>query len=263
MVQGEDTGWYAARRIYNRWLAPRIQSDLSRQRVKLLWYGWHYLALLRSLEYSIRDRILLTARFLTIDWNVVHAHTPDEFIMIARMLASRPARRGEIIVEAGCWQGGSSAKFSILCRLLDYRLHIYDSFAGVERIGAEPGAHDFSGEYASPKSVLVENLRRYAEPDVCLIHEGWFAGTLKHGVSGPVRLAYIDCDLAKGTLEALEGIVPSLVDDGIVFSQDFHIRPVRALLEDRTTWSRFDRGAARITKIGRCLAVIRFVGLSA
>ena len=52
--------------------------------------------------------------------------------------------------------------------------------------------YDFSGEYASPESVLHENLAQYGEPSVCTIHKGWFVDTLAKGaVPYKVRLAFI------------------------------------------------------------------------
>ena len=135
--------------------------------------------------------------------------------MICQAIAERPAISGETFIEAGCWQGGSSARFSIICNMLNYSLCIYGSFEGVEPMSPEDKAesYDFSGEYASPGSILHKNLALYSEPNVCTIHKGWFVDTLAKGaVPYKVRLAFIDCDLAKGTREVLTGIVPALTD---------------------------------------------------
>jgi O-methyltransferase len=134
------------------------------------------------------------------------------------------------MVEAGCFNGGSSAKFSIACSLLGYDLHVYDSFAGVE-----PGDHDFSGQYAASEGLVRQNITNYGEIGICSFHKGWFSDTLAKGCPYSVGIAYIDCDIAKGTREALEGIVPALAQDGWIFSQDFHIGPVRNMLCDSFT----------------------------
>jgi hypothetical protein len=67
------------------------------------------------------------------------------------------------MVEAGCYQGGSSAKFGIVCEALGYRLHIYDSFEGVEPLTEEEKlhGHDFSGEYAVPEALVRSNIGQY------------------------------------------------------------------------------------------------------
>jgi O-methyltransferase len=249
------------RRWYIQWIRPHILREINKQRLKLIWDVWGYLPLLSIRALQLKDRLRLVRRFLIIDWYVGHAHKPGEISGICRALADRPARSGEIVLEAGCWQGGSSAKFSIICSMLGYRLSIYDSFEGVEEMETEEklSGYDFSGKYKAPERVLRKNLALYGETGVCSIRKGWFANTLAIGpVPYRVRLAYIDCDLAKSTREALAGIVPALVDDGWIFSQDFHIRSVQKLLSDPDTWSRFGKGVLTITRQSNMLASIRF-----
>jgi O-methyltransferase len=228
----------ALRRLYARWLRPHIATEIHRQRLKLAWFGWGYWRLLRiDLRLSAKARVL--CRFLRIDWNVAHAHRPCEIAQVFETLATRRARPGEVMVEAGCWNGGSTAKFSMICEILGYRLEVYDSFEGVEPLSedAKRTSYDFSGEYAAAESVVRANVHRYGEMGVCAFHKGWFADTLgRDPVAFPIRVVYIDCDVAKGTREVLSGVVPGLVEDGRVFSQDFHIEPVRQLLFDPGTW---------------------------
>jgi len=245
---------------YVRWIHPRLPRELDRQRVKLLYFVPGYWPLLRLPALSVVARLKLLARFIRIDWNVLHSHQPSEIASVCAVLAQRPARRGEVMVEAGCWNGGASAKFSLVCELYGYRLHIYDSFEGVEPMTAEAKqrGYDFSGEYVASEATLRATLQRFGAPDVCSIHKGWFAATLARSpVADVVRLAFIDCDSAKGTEEVLLGVVPSLASDGVVFSQDFHIAPVRELLLDPRTWERYGRGGPSIERLRGHLAMLR------
>ena len=251
------------RQLYVRWIRPHVSRETNRQRLKLVWDIWGYWPLLKIKALSLKERLVLLARFIVIDWCVVHAHKPREISFICQALADRAPAPGEVLLEAGCWQGGSSAKFSIICRMLGYRFCVYDSFAGVEEMQAAEKAnnYDFSGQYAAPESVLRSNLARFGEIEICTTHKGWFVDTLAVGpVPYPVRLAYIDCDLAKGTKEALTGIVPALADDGWIFSQDFHIKPIQTLLSDPATWRSFEKGVPTINRLGHQLASLRFRG---
>ena len=252
----------SVQKIYVRWIRPHISREIDRQRLKLVtWDMWGYRRLFGMRALSPGQKLRVIKRFLAIDWNVPHAHKPSEIAEVCRALAERPARPGECMVEAGCWQGGSSAKFSVVCQLLGYTLRVYDSFQGVEPMTEEEkqDSHDFSGEYAAPEELVRRHIEEYGEPRICSLHAGWFADTLaREPVPDPVRVAYIDCDVAKGTREALEGIVPALSDDGVVFSQDFHIGPVRQLLESSEPWTEFGRGLPEIKPVIRNLARIRF-----
>lgn len=248
-------------RWYARWIRPHISQEINRQRLKVIWFVWGYWSLLFLNTLPFLGRLGLLTRFIVIDWNVLHSHRPCEISSVCKALAERSAQSNEVMVEAGCWQGGSSAKFSVVCKMLGYKLHIYDSFEGVEEMTSEEKqkSYDFSGEYAAPESVLRSNLIRYGEIGVCSIHKGWFGETLAVApVAAPVRVAYIDCDLAKGTDEVLIGVMPSLVDDGLIFSQDFHIKAVRGLLHDPNTWKQFGRGNPSITRLCGNLASLRF-----
>src|SRR5207248_7857617 len=208
-----------------------------------------------------RGRSRQAARALHQDrLHVLHSHQPSEIASVCAVLAQRRARRGEVMVEAGCWNGGASAKFSLVCELYGYRLHIYDSFEGVEPMTAQETqrGYDFSGEYVASEATLRATLQRFGAPDVCSIHKGWFAATLARSpVADVVRVVFIDCDSAKGTQEVLLGVVPSLAGDGVVFSQDFHIAPVRELLLDPGTWQRYGRGVPSIERLRGHLAILR------
>lgn len=249
------------RSLYIRYVRGQIASEISRQRLKLAWFAWGYWPLLFVKTLSVGRRMELIARFLKVDWSIEHAHRPSEISAVCAALAERRAVPGEVLVEAGCYLGGSSAKFSIICARLGYALRIYDSFEGVEAMPAadKAGTYDFSGHYAASEEIVRANLREYGDLSVCSLHKGWFADTLATcPVQQPVRVAYIDCDLAKGTREALSGIVPSLTNDGWIFSQDFHIGPVVEALSDTNTWQTVGANVPTIRRLGERLASIRF-----
>lgn len=245
-----------AHRIYTWTIAPLASNDLARQRLKMMYYVWGYWRFFTSANLPLRTRVHLLCAFVRVDLNVRHGHTPSEIGRVCLAIAERRARPRESVVEAGCWMGGSSVKFSLLCHELGYRLEIFDSFEGVETL---PEAErklewDYAGQYAAGEEILWSNLRKYGRPDVCSSHKGWFSETMARApLPAPVRVAYIDCDLAKGTQQALAGIVPSLCENGVIFTQDFHIDPVRHLLLDPANWP----SRPEVVRWGRRLASIR------
>ena len=251
----------AVRQVYVRWIRPHITEGLQQQRLKLLWDAWDYVPVLRTASLPLARRVALVAKLLRIDWNVPHAHKPRELVAVLLSIAERRAHHDEAVVEAGCWQGGSTAKLSLFCQLFGFQLHVYDSFQGVEtRTGAE-GAEgtgtDFSGSYRAELDNVRNNVERYGAITVCAFHPGWFADTLAEPPAFPVRGAYIDCDLAKGTEEVLASIAPKLADDSWVYSQDYHITVVRDLLHSAELWHRLGREVPDIDHVYRNLARMR------
>jgi len=221
------------RRFYVRRIRPHLSSPLAQQRVRLAWYGPAYLRLLAPSALTIRQRLALIGGCLRVDWGLDHAHRPPEIVAVLRAVADRPARDGEVVVEAGCWQGGATAKLSRVCAALGYGLWAYDSFAGVEAHQPEEGEYDFTGEYRSSRRALEANVARYGAPEVLTVVEGWFADTVAAGrTPDRARVVLIDCDLGKGTTEVLCGLGPHLAPDARVFTQDFHIPEVRTAIDE-------------------------------
>lgn len=248
-------------RAYARFVRPHVRELINRQRLKLLVFGWGYWPVLFISALPLLDRLRMIVMFFRVDWNVLHGHRPCEIARIVVALAGRPVRAGEIMVEAGCWQGGSSTKFSIACKTFGYGLRIYDSFEGVMQLTPEEKAqgYDYSGEYSASESLVREHLQKYGAPEVCSLHKGWFSETLAASpVAEPIRLVYIDCDVARGTRDVLAGTLPGLVSDGLVFSQDYHIKPVRALLHDPATWRPLGRGTPEFEPMCGNLVLLRF-----
>jgi hypothetical protein len=131
----------------------------------------------------------------------------------------------------------------------------------VERLSAEDigGGYDYSGEYATPEDTVRANVTRYGVMAVCRLHKGWFSHTIANKpLSHPVATVFIDCDVAKGTLEVFSGVIPSLSADGIVFSQDYHIAPVRNALTDYRTWRGLRVEPPMVRQLTRRLAALSF-----
>jgi O-methyltransferase len=240
--------------FYARWIRPHF-SPIQQQRIKLLWNIWGYHPILSIPALSRLERICLLLRLIRVDLGVQHAHWPGEIARVIKAIGERKARPEEVVVETGCWQGGSTAKFSIICRLLGYQLLIFDSFEGVEY---QPG-NAFSGRYVADEGLVKRHVSEYGDIEVCKFVPGWFIDTLaRNPIQNPIRVVYIDCDLAKGTREVLQGVLPSLVKDGVLCSQDYHISKVSALLDDETTWEGLDQAMPTVVDRYRNLAVFRY-----
>lgn len=244
----------AVHRLYTICIGQYVANRLTKQRLKLLWYAPGYWPILFLPNLSLLRKFWLLARLLRIDWKVLHGHTPYECAMVCRALAERPSQLGETMIESGCWEGGSSAKWSLMCQVMGYHLIIYDSFEGVEVAASPVGEYDYSGEYAAQEEVVWQNLKRYGAPDSCRTVKGWFCETMGAGkITNQVRLAYIDCDTAKGTKEALTGIIPAMTKDCVIFSQDCHIPSVLRFLTNPSTWKDFKIPIPRMQRLERRL----------
>lgn len=232
--------------FYRKYIRTVVTNDIHRQRLKMLYDIWFYLPLLQAATLPFGKRVGLILKFMRIDWNVLIGSKPAEVVPVLLDLMSRRANPGEVFIEAGCWKGGSTSKFSLACRELGYKVQVFDSFQGVK---------EWHYLFAAQQDLVEHNITKYGDISVCSFHPGWFADTLaKHPVTVPVRMVYIDCDVPIGTKEALAGVLPALVKDGVVYTQDYHLDDVKQVLNDPKTWSEFGVAMPTIQHIIRNLA---------
>ncbi len=208
---------------------------------------WHYFCfvLFADVPLSYGERIALLKRLRKATKGIDCAHTEGELLVVmAGMLALTPDVPG-VVVEAGCFKGGSSAKFSVICKRLGRKLIVYDSFEGMPENDDphdQPSKFGFTshypgGIYAGAYQEVVDNVRNYGEPEVCSYVKGWFDDTMP-GFDQPIAAIYLDVDLPSSTRTCLKHLYPRLSPGGLLYSQDAHLPPVVDVFEDEQFWRR-------------------------
>lgn len=190
-----------------------------------------------------RSRELL-GRFRRISEAIECPHNESHVLSFAVALLSLPPDVEGCIVEAGCFKGGSTAKTSIVAKLLGRTLVVFDSFEGLPE-NAEEHDRTIDGvsirEWFRPKAFcgsleeVRANVARHGEPDACRFVKGWFEDTLP-GFSVPVCAGYLDVDLAASTRTCLQYLYPRLSPGGVLVSQDGDFPLVLEVFEDERFW---------------------------
>jgi O-methyltransferase len=143
-----------------------------------------------------------------------------------------------VIVEAGCYKGGSTAKFSLAAAIANRKLFVIDSFQGIPK-NTEPhdkdifggGAKFPEGRYCGTLDEVKANVQRFGRIESCTFVEGWFEDTLPT-FKEKVAAVYIDVDLASSTRTCLKHFYPLLERGGVCFSQDGHLPLVIEVFEN-------------------------------
>ena len=132
------------------------------------------------------SRKLILKKFEIIDENIASATHRTDMLHIANSLLSIDLE-GDL-VECGCNQGNSTAKLSILAKLLGKKLYIFDSFEGLPET-KDNTINDFhvrqktkrywqKGLYCGELDVVKRNIEKYGEINSCIFKKGWFGDTL-------------------------------------------------------------------------------------
>jgi O-methyltransferase len=163
-------------------------------------------------------------------------------LQFSKAILDAPSHVPGCVVEAGCFKGGSTAKFSIAAKLANRQLFVFDSFEGLPAnsephkptiFGVQPDF--YQGRYRGALEEVQGNVLTYGDGDVCVYVKGWFDQTMPQ-FSQPVIAVYLDVDLVSSTKTCLKYLYPLLQPGSYLFSQDAHLPLIIELLEDSDFW---------------------------
>lgn len=204
---------------------------------------------------TVWGRARLAWRLQTISNHVDCPHAQSEVLACIRAIVGLDDSVAGCIVEAGCYKGGSTAKFSLAAAAAGRPLIAFDSFAGIPAHDEDHGINIFGkpvsfveGEYRGSLDEVRATIDRFGAPEVCRFVPGWFADTMR-GFHPPIAVAYLDVDLAASTRTCLRYLYPRLTVGGTLFSQDGHLPRVLEVFDDDEFW-RTEVGCAKPQVIG-------------
>ncbi len=193
-------------------------------------YWWHP-------RHSFHARKLLSERMLVAHRGLKCAHTHAEITAVARAILDTPGTAPGVVVEAGCFKGGSTAKLSVAAHMAGRRLVVFDSFEGLpEVVAPEERGSFYAGAYAGALDEVRGNVRQYGEIGACEFVKGWFNETLPI-FSTPVVVAFVDVDLRDSLQTCLERLYPLLTPGGSIFSHDGHLPKCVDLMSHPELWA--------------------------
>lgn len=194
----------------------------------------------KSMNASFYEKLSIVRRIEQISYCISCPHTQHEMLSVIRTILSVPQDIQGCVVEAGSYKGGSAAKFSIACKMMNRRLMVFDSFEGIP----ENRERDPYGELYHQPGIwcgLLDEVRskimRFGELEVCQFIKGWFDNTMPK-FNKKIVVIYLDVDLASSTRTCLKYLYPLLVPGGILYSQDGHLPLVIDVFNDDEFWAR-------------------------
>jgi O-methyltransferase len=202
---------------------------------------------LRALLPSKSKRKSLLAAILEVDKHVECPHNESHILnFVVEMMRFSNERSLEPggFVEAGCFKGGSTAKFSLVAKHLGRKLTVLDSFEGIPP-NVEPHHESIfgysiqewfeEGTFRGTLAEVTQNVENYGDIETCQFVPGWFDDTLP-GLDIQIAGAYIDVDLASSTRSCLRYLYPLLVPGGFLISQDGDFPLVIEVFDDDQFW---------------------------
>lgn len=197
----------------------------------------------QSLNVSLRDRIWLLKQFYLISFSVDSPHTQAEILACVQSILSLPRNSKGVVVEAGCYKGSSTAKFSLAADIVGKELVVFDSFRGIpandepheRNIFGKPAGFT-QGSYCGALDEVEANVAKYGRIDRCRFVQGWFQDTLPE-FKELISAVYLDVDLASSTRTCLKYFYPLLESGGVLYSHDGHLPLVIDVFHDDNFWT--------------------------
>jgi O-methyltransferase len=190
------------------------------------------------------QRLSLIVKCYRISYSVDCPHMENEMIKVMSAIFSLEPDSKGIIVEAGSYKGGSSAKISLAARLAKRKLFIFDSFEGLPKHREIHEKNIFGGDayfppesYAGSLEEVNANIRKFGAIEVCEFKKGWFEDTMPL-LREPVGVGYLDVDLESSTKTCLKYLYSLVIPKGILLSQDGHLPWIIRLLDNDEFWQK-------------------------
>jgi O-methyltransferase len=194
----------------------------------------------RNLNISFVTRVKIVYRFCVVSSTVNCAHTEREILDVVRGIFSSPMPQDGCLVEAGSFKGGSAAKISIIAKIIDRKLVVFDSFEGIpenDELNPDGSHHHKPGFWKGGLEEVVGNISKCGEIEMCEFNKGLFDDTLP-SFKRPIIACYIDVDLASSTRSCLKYLYPLVVQEGMFFSQDGHLKQVVEVFKNEDFWKK-------------------------
>jgi len=150
-----------------------------------------------------------------------------------------PPTTGGVVVECGCYLGGSTANLSLICKAVGRELIVYDSFEGLPSNDANDRIATplTTGFLKGPLEEVRANVERLGAIDVCQFRKGWFSDSLPSHAE-PIALCFLDVDFQMSIHQCLVHLWPHLIDEGYLFTDDYTILDLCAVFFSEEFWRR-------------------------
>jgi O-methyltransferase len=156
--------------------------------------------------------------------------------MAVKLLEIPPDVEG-VVVECGCYLGGSTANLSLVCDVVRRDLIVYDSFEGLPPPTDDDKYADESrtGFLRADLETVEANVRRFGALERCRFRKGWFSDTLPEHKE-PIVLAFLDVDYQASLDDCIRNLWPHLTEKGYVFIDEYVLTDYCALFWSERYW---------------------------
>lgn len=198
-------------------------------------------------EYNVGvcKKIKLMLQIITNTRKISTASHFLEHLIMATKILNIPESQEGVVIECGCYKGGSTANLSLICALCNRELHVFDSFKGLPSPKQQDKKHflinlqqihsysqyDWCGSFKD----VTKKISQYGKIHICNFHVGYFDNTLPLFKKKYVFI-FVDVDLAESVQACLKWLWPLLQQDCYLFTHETPHKEIATLFYDKEWW---------------------------
>ena len=197
-------------------------------------------------QHERRTRIGLLRAFARIHRRIWCAHQEREPLLMADwLLVHTPDVLPGVMVECGCFRGGSTAKLSLVAEQTGRQLVVCDSFEGLPEPSHVDRAHAntrggtveyVAGDYSARGIDTVRGaVARFGAPGVCTFVPGYFEQTLGRLKIQPA-FVFMDVDYTVSARACLAHLWPPLIPGGRFYTHEAGVLDYVLGISDSAWW---------------------------
>lgn len=157
--------------------------------------------------------------------------------MAVKLFEIPPSASG-VVVECGCFRGGTTANLSLICDVVDRELYVYDSFEGLPppMPGDKYSNSSTAGFLKARLDQVKAHVQAYGKPQRCTYVKGWFKDTTPHHDKS-IILMFLDVDYQASLNDCVLNLWPKLNERGYCFIDEYVFLDYCALFWSEKFWS--------------------------
>ncbi len=179
--------------------------------------------------------------------NIVSGSSFLEHVAMATTLLGLPPSLEGVVVECGTYKGVSAANLSLVCKKVNRRLAVFDSFQGLAEPSEKDKAHTLlgakeihsytKGEWCGTLEEVKQNISRFGDISVCDFYPGTFDQTLPHFHQKCAQV-WLDVDYRDSQETCLRFLWPLLQDGGTLYTHEAGHMEIAALFFSESWWQK-------------------------
>lgn len=194
----------------------------------------------RDYSMSLWTRMKLGYRVYSNTKKIFTGTSYQAHLAMAQKLFTLPKAKQGVVVECGCFRGGTTANLSLFCRIAGRDMIVYDSFEGLPpAVENDLYSNEFSeGFLAAGIDQVKAHVTKYGDASRCTFVKGFFKDTLPSH-DKKIVFMFFDVDFQDSLHDCMLNLWPHLDDKGYLFTDEYVYTDYCALFYSEKYWKKY------------------------